>query len=376
MRVLIVSESLSPRIDGVAVATLTEIRRRQDNDEQVHLLAVTSDPAAVRMSLAVQAILIRPILSGPDGYPLALASSAGLRRIIDDLRPDLIQIQTLGPLGIVAMVAGRAASVPMTLTWGTDLAAYARQYPIAALLSITRLAVADPKLLTALWRGRSLRSALSHVLGFFDEVIVPSRKARAQIVGLGYQGTLTLRRTHTVLDHEAAVLVRRRREDLDRRVVLYLGRISREKNLELLVGAFESAHREDPTLLLRIVGPVGDRAEKRRLVKALSRLGEDAQLLPAVPHPDVLTVLAQADIHVMPSMTDMQCLTIGEARSLDVPVVLVDADLAADHRADPGVYLAEPTADRLGALIVDVLNSGTTRGKATSLVPPLDGREF
>lgn len=363
MRVLIVSESFFPRIDGVAVATRAEVHRKLELGDQVHLLAVTSDPAAVRRSLPVGATLIRPVLSGPDKYPLALPSRARLRQLIDEVKPDLIQIQTLGPLGAAVMFTGRAASVPMTLAWGTDLAAYARQYPLVALLSLTRLAWADPGILSHLGRSRSLQAALSNVLQLFDEVIVPSQKAHRQVVQLGYQGTLTLRSTNTGLDRKTADRIQCR-HDNDRRVVLYLGRISREKNLRLLIEAFELAVRRDPTLLLRIVGPVGSRAEKRWLSGVLDRLGDHIQLRPPVPHSQVLTTLALADVHVVPSLTDLQCLTIGEARSVGVPVVIVDAELATDHRHDPGVHLAEPSAERLADLIVYVLTSGT--GEAAS----------
>lgn len=359
-RTLMVTDSFYPRVDGIAVRTVTDIDwLRSEKKADVHLFAATADPSAARNHVAVPSTFVRPlrVLSGPDGYPLAVRSSAPLGKLLRSWRPDRLYLQSLGLAGTAAIVAARTSSARLTLVWTTDLLAYARLYPRSAAAWLAMLSWQYRGLVG--WR-RSLHESvaltLSRVLNLFDEIVAPSSKARDQIDRLSYRGEVTMHRAVpglSLADVAASQLARRVG---DRRVVLYLGRLSKEKNLGLLVSAFRIANAVDPQLILRLVGPTGDRQQSSWLEASLRGLGECVEVLPAVGRSRIAAVLANSDMHVTPSLTEMQCLTVDEARSLGVPVVMVDRALAVDHETDPLVHLAQPTVLALAHKILEVLD--------------------
>jgi glycosyltransferase involved in cell wall biosynthesis len=109
----------------------------------------------------------------------------------------------------------------------------------------------------------------------------------------------------------------------DRRLVLFLGRLSPVKNLEQFIEAFARVRPENTTLAL--VGP----AEGDYLVKlkaTAERLGVTDAIAFAGPLYDdaKLSALAAADLFVMPSLIESYGNAVGEAVATGLPVLLTD----------------------------------------------------
>ena len=105
-----------------------------------------------------------------------------------------------------------------------------------------------------------------------------------------------------------------------RRSILYVGRLSREKNLSALVEAVAKlASRFDVALRF-----IGDGPMRAQLAEHAEALGVDAEFTPVVEHRRLPAIVARADVFVLPSFTEGHPKVLLEAMSCGVPCIASD----------------------------------------------------
>jgi glycosyltransferase involved in cell wall biosynthesis len=228
------------------------------------------------------------------------------RRFIDRARSDGVQVihlTTPGPMGLAAVWAARRTALPLVGSFHTDIAAY------AATLS------GSPRL------GQWMRAYLKWLYGQCQAVLVPSEHTRTLLLEQGArpeQLRVWTRGVDTDLfrpERRSDELRRAWRAGEDRPVLLYVGRLSREKGLLRLAGI--SAHLQRRGLDHRLVF-VGDGPLRRELTEACP----DAVFLGALGRAAVARAFASADIFVFPSTTDTAGNVVLEAQASGLPVVV------------------------------------------------------
>jgi glycosyltransferase involved in cell wall biosynthesis len=99
--------------------------------------------------------------------------------------------------------------------------------------------------------------------------------------------------------------------------ILYVGRLSEEKNLGALIEATgKLAGRFDVRLII-----VGDGPQRGQLEASAQRLGVMAEFLPLVDHRELPAFFARADAFVLPSFTEGHPKVLLEAMSCGIPCV-------------------------------------------------------
>jgi glycosyltransferase involved in cell wall biosynthesis len=107
----------------------------------------------------------------------------------------------------------------------------------------------------------------------------------------------------------------------DRPLVLYIGRVAHEKNIDFLVHAFAKARATLPDALFVIAGEGPARAALRQLVAALG-LHEHVRFVGYLDRDTgLLDCYAAADVFVFASRTETQGLVLLEAMAQGAPVV-------------------------------------------------------
>jgi len=105
------------------------------------------------------------------------------------------------------------------------------------------------------------------------------------------------------------------------RRVLFLGRLHRQKGIDLLVEAWVALENEFPDWELSIVGPLDPSfAEKMEQIRLLAS-GRRVSFLPPVYGDEKYQFMASSDLFVMPSRSENFGLTAAEALMMEVPVV-------------------------------------------------------
>ncbi len=148
----------------------------------------------------------------------------------------------------------------------------------------------------------------------------------------------------------------------DERVVLFVGRVNREKNVELLLAAFERVRAQHPAARLVLVGAV---YEAGWLDGLLARHGMAAHTVCTgqLSGAEVAEAYAAADVFAFPSRSETQGLVLQEAALAAVPVVTVDEALQA-HGVLAGAALWTPaTPDAFAAGLARLLDEPATAAR-------------
>jgi glycosyltransferase involved in cell wall biosynthesis len=218
---------------------------------------------------------------------------------------DLIHMTTPGPVGIAAIFTAWWLRIPLVGSFHTDLAKY------ATLLSRSRG--------LGFLVGRYLR----RTYGQCQRILVPSEATSAMLrsAGIGAAAHIVWRRgVDTDLFSPARrspALRERWGAGADTAVVMYLGRVSREKNLAAFLTVHEQLVALGRPFRLVFVGDGPMRAEiERRL--------PDAIVTGSIPHAQVGEYLASADVFAFPSRTDTAGNAVLEAQASGLPAVIGD----------------------------------------------------
>jgi glycosyltransferase involved in cell wall biosynthesis/predicted metal-dependent phosphoesterase TrpH len=297
--------------------TLDEIRDRGVPGFEVEV--VGTDPNVDRRLPAV------PDIDLPfyEGLKLGVPSLTAISETLAEGRYDLVHLCAPGPAGIGASLVAGVMGLPTLASYHTELAAYA-------------------KLRTG---GQRLEGAMRMLLGAFygrsEIVLSPSNAATRSLEELGVPRE-RLARWERGVDLSRFSPSMRVEDSLPGELnVLYAGRLSVEKGVDLLADAFLAARGRDPRLRLVIAGGGPDEARLRM------RMGEAATFLGWLEGEDLARAYASADIFMFPSSTDTFGQVILEAQASGLPVVAVGAGGPAElvHNGRDGLLRpADPDA--------------------------------
>ena len=269
---------------------------------------------------------------------LGVPSLADLAETLAEGRYDLIHVTAPGPSGIASVLLARMAGVPLVGSYHTELAAYAglrtgdgEAEKLATIALGAFYRAPEVVLSPSPASDRSLE-----VLGVPAERI--ARWERGVDAGRFHPG----RAKGTVLPGEIRVL--------------YAGRLTREKGIDLLAESFLRARRFDPRLHLLLAGGGGEEEELRR------RLGDAATFLGWLDPSELAAAYAGSDVFLFCSQTDTYGQVVVEAGASGLPVVAVDAGGPATLVADRvSGMLCPPDADRLAGALLQLAASPRLR---------------
>ncbi|MEO5586844.1 MAG: glycosyltransferase family 1 protein [Novosphingobium sp.] len=306
MKIAIATDAWYPQVNGVVrtlAATVTELDRRGYEVELVTPERFTTIP-----------------LPGYSSIRLAMAPRFSARRMLDAFAPDIVHIPTEGPIGWSARGWCQARGVPFTTAFHTHFPDYAA---LRTGISAERF-----------WPIMRRFHAASRAVLVATETLAGTLAAR----GIGHT-----RRWSRGIDrwifrpdgeiHPALA-------DLPRPILLNVGRVSLEKNLEAFLDADVPGSKV-------IVGDGPALADLQRRYPEVHFLG-------ALAGEELASAYRTADSFVFPSKTDTFGLVVIEALACGVPVAALPVPgpldiLGPDGRGVDGLFPAT-----IGALDEDL----------------------
>jgi glycosyltransferase involved in cell wall biosynthesis len=337
LRIALFSEVYWPMVSGVGVTLLRLTEALQARGHQVRVYSATyalppeGDRPEVHRSPSVPLFL----------YPDVQWAFPRLRDVVDDLarfRPDVVHVATEFSLGIAGVKAARQLGIPIVASAHTDYDQYAVRYGVT-------------------WALRAGWHYLRWFYGQAHRVLCPSRIYEEHLHSRGV--------THTGIwsrGVDPAEFHPRFRSEAYRArfgigpndlLVTYIGRIAREKNLELLLRAWEelAGSRGGGQLVLVGRGPLEDEIRRREPpgvhVTGLLRGRELAE------------AYASADIFTFPSPTETFGNSLLEAMGSGLPPLVAAAGGVlefAEHGRNAWLVApnsAEAITEGLGRLLSD-----------------------
>lgn len=342
MRIGIFTESYEPIVNGVSVcvSTLRDELTRRGHDVFVFAPAFKGHTDAHTNVFRLPA-RHTPLM--PD-YPFPIPYSPRVREQFESLRLDIVHTQTPFLLGILGARWARQCRIPLVSTNHTLYTEYAHYVPLR------------PKVLT--------RSGLIRLMRWYysgcDAVVVPSTPVERILRSYGIRTRVEVIKTGVV---GAAPLNPEQREEVRRRLgiapggflLLYVGRIAREKNLQMLLNAYKTVLTRHPNVTLIMVGGGPAMAETREFASEIGVL-DGVQFAGMLPRDEIDPIYGAADAFAFPSTTETQGIAICEALSAGLPVVAVNAG-GIPENIQPGVdgFLtkddSDEFADRISYLV-------------------------
>jgi glycosyltransferase involved in cell wall biosynthesis len=165
---------------------------------------------------------------------------------------------------------------------------------------------------------------------------------------------------------------------LDGPFLLFLGRLSRQKGLDLLLPAFQRVLASRPDLKLVLAGP--DHEGHEREVRTLAqRLGvADRVVFPGMITGDLkLAALVDADLFVLPSYAENFGGVIIEALACGLPVLISDQVNIHRELSDAGVATVVSTSvDAVASGMASALADTDARQRMATLGPAFVGSRY
>ena len=255
--------------------------------------------------------------------------------LLNDHQPDVVHISTPGPLGLMATAAAKGMGIPLVGTYHTDFPSYAR-------MLTGHDSFYEPARQFMIWFYKLM-----------DRVAAPSRSTRDELIDMGLKpekldvvgrGVDTSRfnpglKSDTLKQHFP---------DSIKHLLLYVGRISEEKNLSMLSDAFKTLSAQRPDVGLVMVGDGPFKANMQAQLKDCP-----AHFTGTLKGQALADVYASADLFVFPSMTDTFGVVLIEAQASGLPVIVGDRGGPRDCMAHgrTGWMVDNMTADRLSSVI-------------------------
>jgi len=312
MRIGIISETYPPEINGVALTVhglATGLAARGHAIDLIRPRQVTShadEPGIHALETRGAALPRYP------GLRFGLPAPRTLRKRWTEHRPDVIYVATEGPLGRSAVKTAVRLGIPVATGFHTRFDTYANHYGVGFLTPVVH----------GYLRRFHCRANIT---------LVPTDALAAELTAMGVDHARLLRRAvDTKLFHPSKRDESLRQSwgaDADTPVVLYVGRIAPEKNLDLAVSTFRAIQQKAPNARYVWVGDGPARA-------ALQAAHPDFIFVGMKRDETLAAHYASADLFSFPSLSETFGNVILEALAAGLPVVAYNEGAAREHLID------------------------------------------
>ncbi len=316
MRIVFATDTYWPRFNGATVSIDAFKREFEKLGHEVHIIA----PAYPNMEHSPDPTIHRfksyQLLFSPEDRLVWKAERWKIFRTLKKLNPDIIHCQTEFQLSVMVMKFGRKRNIPILFTCHTYWEEYINLY----------LPFPDKI-------GRQVaRSIQRAALRYVDEIITPTEPMKDVIHSYGVKKPIHVLPTGVQEDDFAGLDRKDARENSflytdfpklqGKPIILYVGRVTKEKNMDFLIDSFQTVKKSVPDLHFVITGGGPYLSELKKKVKKMG-FGDSVAFTGYVPKEKVKYLYAMADVFIFASKTETQGLVTIESMMAGTPVVAI-----------------------------------------------------
>jgi glycosyltransferase involved in cell wall biosynthesis len=287
-------------------------------------------------------------------YPLALPMPYSMakqhlpEKILKEL--DIIHIQHFSMMGQYGLAIAEEHGIPAVYTYHTMAELYTKIAPVVGELA-----------------KQSIRNTTLKTAAKSTHVITPSPSVKRYLEGLGVKKQISVIPTgietklYSPLNpHQVKLAWGIDKAD---QILLFVGRLATEKNIDFLVRAFLRVLKKNNAAHLMLVGDGPDKVRLQDYV-AKNNLGHKITITGFLAREQTIELFNSADLFVFPSVTDTQGIVIIEAMAGGTVPVAVDRLGPHDMIKDGITGRLSPLNEaKFAAIILDLLANPSERKK-------------
>ena len=311
MNILLISDVYFPRVNGVSTSIRTFTEQLQKLGHSVHLIAPNYRVETIDEAWITR-VPARSIYFDPEDKLMKYNEILRLLPMLKSKKFDLIHIHTPFVAHYAGLKLGKLLQIPVVETYHTFFEDYLHHY----LPWIPKFAARGLARLISKNQCNQVDAIVAPSQPMLDVLRTYGISIKAEVIATGLQET-----SFSVADGE----VFREKQGIaqNRPMLLYVGRVAFEKNIDFLVRVTQLLTKDMPEVLLVITGEGPAEHSLRALVKTLG-MENNVQFIGYLDRNTELNACYKAaDIFVFASKSETQGLVLLEAMAQATPVVAI-----------------------------------------------------
>lgn len=354
VRIVLFTDIFLPSIDGVTISLKLLCKGFTAAGHEVLLVSPTkpAEPEPELEGVEIYKVTSVDSLIYPD-FRLALLSPKLWVRL-RQFDADIIHVATPGPLGVTGLMYAEMTGRACVGAFHT----YFMKPEYLRIIGITHGADTISKFLWQVSR---------RIFDRFDAVISPSKTVKADLLTHDFSDNITvipnpidveIPQTNTAFAKEFL----KEYQLEDRQLLLYIGRLSKEKNLDQLLAVSKQVFSRQPETRLVIIGDGPHRAELEVLAQELA-ISDNVIFAGKIPHQLLLSsgLPGYGSVFVSCSTSEVQPMSFIEAAYFGLPLVLADTVQNRECLEENGVAVDHNNTEAFAEAITTVLTQPKLR---------------
>lgn len=321
MRVGIFTDSYPPYINGVSTSIVMLQKALEKKGHQVFIVTVNDKDHSYKYENENKIIRVPGIPVGIYDYRMTSIYPVRIINKIKKWNLDVIHSQTEFGIGTFARLVAKQFNIPLIHTYHTLYEDYVHY--------ITKGHFNKPS-----------KKVVEYLTKFYcdktaTELIVPTKKIYNLFKGK-YKYERNIHIVPTGIDTERFHREKVSKEDVNKLKkqldihdedfnILFVGRLGKEKSIDLLIESQYSLIKKYPFCKLIIIGAGPDQPHFEKMISKL-KLSNNVKLVGKVPWDEIPKYYALGSVFATASRTETQGLTVIEAMAASIPVVAADDD--------------------------------------------------
>lgn len=329
MRIGIFSDTYTPYINGVTTSIVMLKQALEKKGHIVYIVTVNNEDLHFKYEEDEKIIRIPGVPTGIYDYRLTGIYPLKAINKIKKWNLDVIHSQTEFGVGTFARIIAKQFNIPLVHTYHTMYEDYIHY-------------------ITKGYFQRSSKKLVEYFTLFYcdktiSELVVPTKKTY-ELFKKKYKVDRNIYIVPTGIDVERFYIENNKQLDIikfrknlelnkDDFVILFVGRVATEKNLDLLLTSMKSLIAVSEKIKLLVVGDGPDLENYQKYVKK-NKIEDNVIFAGKVPWENIVSYYLISDVFATASKTETQGLTVIEAMAASLPVVCIDDESFRDTVID------------------------------------------
>lgn len=317
MKVLNITDSYHPTIDGVvlAVDTYSRLLRKVGIESEI----IAPDPCDKKERVENVHYFKSTKFKSYPGYFIPIYPSNKVE-IIKNVNPDIIHIHGITLMALKGLIAAHCLNIPVVVTFHTMVCDTMKYY--------SPIKISQKTAEKLVWKY------IDYFTRWVDAIVVPSKSVADELIlkGIGVKNIYVIPTPLDVCKFSPGNddYIRKKYKLTGKKIVLCAGRVSFEKEIDILIKAIMTLD-DDVVLLVVGRGPATD-----SLKELCQRMNVSNRVIFAgyQSEENLIRCYRSADIAATASRFETQCMTALEAMACGLPIVCANARALSDYVKD------------------------------------------